>query len=122
VVFFFSSRRRHTRFSRDWSSDVCSSDLGGRGGKFELLRIPCDEPGLSPLEIRCNESQERYVLAVKDEDLARFDQICARERCPYAVVGEATEEMRLALGDEVFANKPVDLPMSELFGKPSQMD
>ncbi len=94
---------------------------GGRGGKFELRRIPCDEPGLSPLEIWCNESQERYVLAVKDEDLARFDQICARERCPYAVVGEATEEMKLELSDEVFANKPVDLPMSVLFGKPPKM-
>src|SRR5690606_7649088 len=94
---------------------------GGRGGKFELRRIPCDEPGLSPLEIWCNESQERYVLAVKEEDLARFDQICARERCPYAVVGEATEEMKLELSDEVFANKPVDLPMSVLFGKPPKM-
>ncbi len=94
---------------------------GNRGGRFELRRIPCDEPGLSPLEIWSNESQERYVLAVHDNDLARFDAICARERCPYAVVGEATEQMHLELNDEAFGNKAVDLPMSVLFGKPPRM-
>src|SRR5690606_26989469 len=65
---------------------------GGRGGKFELRNVPNDEPGMSPLAIWSNESQERYVLAVAQEDLAKFDAICARERAPYAVVGYATEE------------------------------
>src|SRR5690606_42094351 len=60
---------------------------GGRGGKFVLRNVPNDEPGMSPLAIWSNESQERYVLAVAQEDLAKFDAICARERAPYAVVG-----------------------------------
>ncbi len=94
---------------------------GGRGGRFELREIPNDEPGMSPLEIWCNESQERYVLAVEPENLARFEQICRRERCPFAVVGEATSEMHLLLNDRKFGNTPVDLPMSVLFGKPPRM-
>ncbi|QSR34480.1 phosphoribosylformylglycinamidine synthase [Marinobacterium iners] len=94
---------------------------GGRGGNFELRNVNNDEPGMSPLEIWCNEAQERYVLAVKPEDLARFEAICERERCPFAVVGEATEEHHLTLGDTHFENKPVDLPMSVLFGKPPKM-
>jgi len=94
---------------------------GGRGGKFELRDIPSDEPGMSPLEIWCNESQERYVLAVAPEDLDAFDALCRRERCPYAVVGEATEAHHLELGDSYFGDKPVDLPMSVLFGKPPRM-
>ncbi|MFV0276910.1 MAG: phosphoribosylformylglycinamidine synthase [Parahaliea sp.] len=94
---------------------------GGRGGRFALRAVPSDEPGMSPLEIWCNESQERYVLAVEPADLARFEAICARERCPYAVVGEATDEPLLELGDDHFGNKPVELPMSVLFGKPPRM-
>lgn len=94
---------------------------GGCGGNFELRQVPNDEPGMSPLEIWCNESQERYVLAVKPEDLARFEAICRRERCPFAVVGEATAEKHLRLGDSYFDNNPVDLPMSVLFGKPPKM-
>ena len=94
---------------------------GGRGGMFELRDIPNDEPGMSPLEIWCNESQERYVLAVAPEDLERFDAICRRERCPYAVVGEATEAHHLSLSDAYFGDKPVDLPMDVLFGKPPRM-
>jgi phosphoribosylformylglycinamidine synthase len=94
---------------------------GGRGGNFGLRNVNNDEPGMSPLEIWCNEAQERYVLAVKPEDMARFEQLCQRERCPYAVVGEATEEHHLTLGDTHFDNKPVDLPMSVLFGKPPKM-
>ena len=72
---------------------------GGRGGRFELRAVPNDEPGMSPLEIWCNESQERYVMAVEPENLARFEAICERERCPFAVVGEATEAMHLQLTD-----------------------
>jgi phosphoribosylformylglycinamidine synthase len=94
---------------------------GKRGGRFELRNVPNDEPGMSPLEIWCNESQERYVLAVEPEHLARFAGICARERCPFAVVGEATEELQLQLTDSKFANTPVDMPMSVLFGKPPRM-
>jgi phosphoribosylformylglycinamidine synthase len=94
---------------------------GGRGGRFELRKVPNDEPGMSPLEIWCNESQERYVLAVEPADLARFEAICRRERCPFAVVGEATGELHLQLTDSVFGNAPVDLPMSVLFGKPPRM-
>ncbi|WP_336368126.1 phosphoribosylformylglycinamidine synthase [Marinobacter sp. C2H3] len=94
---------------------------GGRGGKFELRDIPSDEPGMSPLEIWCNESQERYVLAVAPENLERFDALCRRERCPYAVIGEATESHHLELADSYFDDKPVDLPMDVLFGKPPRM-
>ncbi|MFW3613618.1 phosphoribosylformylglycinamidine synthase [Billgrantia antri] len=94
---------------------------GERGGRFELRAVPNAEPGMSPLEIWCNEAQERYVLAVAPEDLATFDALCARERCPYAVVGEATEAHHLEVRDGHFDSKPVDLPMSVLFGKPPKM-
>jgi phosphoribosylformylglycinamidine synthase len=94
---------------------------GGRGGRFELRNVPNDEPGMAPHEIWCNESQERYVMAVEPEHLARFEAICERERCPCAVVGEATEEMHLSLTDSNFDNVPVDLPMSVLFGKAPKM-
>jgi phosphoribosylformylglycinamidine synthase len=93
----------------------------GKGGVFQLRNVPNDEPGMSPLEIWCNESQERYVLAVKPENLDRFRAICERERAPFAVVGEATDEQHLRVGDSVFDNNPVDLPMSVLFGKPPRM-
>jgi phosphoribosylformylglycinamidine synthase len=91
------------------------------GGKFELRNVPNDEPSMSPLAIWCNESQERYVLAIKPEDLARFESLCERERCPYAVVGEATSEKQLVVNDTHFDAKPVDLPMSLLFGKAPKM-
>ncbi len=94
---------------------------GGRGGKFELRDIPSDEPGMSPLEIWCNESQERYVLAVAEENMERFDAICRRERCPYAVIGEATETHHLTLADAYYGDSPVDIPMDVLFGKPPRM-
>ncbi|MEZ5508984.1 MAG: phosphoribosylformylglycinamidine synthase, partial [Gammaproteobacteria bacterium] len=94
---------------------------GGRGGRFELRDVPNDEPGMSPLAIWCNESQERYVMAVAPADLETFDAICKRERCPYAVIGEATEAQHLTLHDDHFGNNPVDLPMSVLFGKPPKM-
>ncbi|MCR9184075.1 MAG: phosphoribosylformylglycinamidine synthase [Halieaceae bacterium] len=94
---------------------------GGRGGRFALRNVPNDEPGMAPLEIWSNESQERYVLAVEPAQLQRFEDICRRERCPYAVVGEATAEQHLTLEDSHFGNAPVDLPMSVLFGKPPKM-
>ena len=92
-----------------------------RGGKFELRRVPNDEPGMTPMEIWCNESQERYVMAVAAERLDEFKQMCERERCPYAVVGEATDEEHLLLGDAHFGNNPIDMPMPLLFGKPPRM-
>ncbi len=93
----------------------------GRGGKFNLRQLPNDEPGMSPLEIWCNESQERYVLAVPADRLATFQAFCERERCPFAVVGEATEEKRLVVEDPHFKNTPIDLPLEVLLGKPPRM-
>lgn len=93
----------------------------GRGGHFELRKVPSAEPGLSPLQIWCNEAQERYVLAIRQESLPLFQQFCERERCPYAVVGHASENEELILGDELFANRPIDIPMSLLFGKAPKM-
>jgi phosphoribosylformylglycinamidine synthase len=94
---------------------------GGTGGRFELRKIPNDEPGMSPVEIWCNEAQERYVLAILPVDIERFKAICQRERCPYAVVGEATKSKQITLVDDHFGNSPVDLPMSVLFGKAPKM-
>ncbi|MGE0328809.1 MAG: phosphoribosylformylglycinamidine synthase, partial [Polyangiaceae bacterium] len=92
-----------------------------RGADFELRRVPNAEPGLSPLEIWCNEAQERYVLALDKARLEEFERIAKRERCPYAVVGVATREERLLLSDERFDNRPIDLPLEVLFGKPPKM-
>ncbi len=94
---------------------------GDRGGRFELRNIPNDEPGMAPHEIWSNESQERYVLAVGVEDFARFQAICERERCPYAVVGEATAEPQLTVTDSHFGNNPVDMPLEVLLGKAPRM-
>jgi len=94
---------------------------GGRGGRFELRDILSDEPGMSPLEIWCNESQERYVLAVAPEQLPLFDALCRRERAPYAVIGEATEEKHLSLHDTHFDDQPIDLPLDVLLGKTPKM-
>ncbi|MBY6106785.1 phosphoribosylformylglycinamidine synthase [Ferrimonas balearica] len=96
-------------------------DDGGRGGRFKLRDVPCDEPGMSPLELWCNESQERYVMAVAAENLEVFDAICKRERAPYAVIGEATEELQLVLEDSHFGNNPIDMPMEVLLGKAPKM-
>ncbi|MEX2132201.1 MAG: phosphoribosylformylglycinamidine synthase [Pseudohongiellaceae bacterium] len=89
----------------------------GRGGRFELRSIPSAESQLTPLEIWCNEAQERYVLAVSSARLAEFEAICRRERCPFAVVGEATNARSLQLHDSHFNNDPISLPMAVLFGK-----
>jgi len=93
----------------------------GRGGRFQLRAVPNDEPGMSPLEIWCNESQERYVLAVPAARLAVFQKLCERERCPFAVVGEATEKKQLVLEDSHFKTTPIDLPLEVLLGKPPKM-
>ncbi len=94
---------------------------GSRGGRFELREVPSDDPGMSPMEIWCNESQERYVLAVDAQRLEQFKALCERERCPYAIVGEATGEQVLRLHDRHFDNWPIDMPLSLLLGKPPKM-
>ena len=94
---------------------------GGRGARFELRKIPLDETGMSPKQIWCNESQERYVLAIAPERLAEFRELCERERCPFAVVGEATEDDQLTVHDTEFGNDPVNMPLSVLLGKPPKM-
>jgi len=93
----------------------------GRGGRFELRTIPNDDPGMSPMEIWCNEAQERYVLVIDPQRIDEFEALCARERCPYAIIGEVTEETDLVLGDAHFDNTPIDLPLSVLLGKPPKM-
>ncbi|SDY41724.1 phosphoribosylformylglycinamidine synthase [Allochromatium warmingii] len=94
---------------------------GGRGGRFNLAAIPSDDPSLSPMELWCNESQERYVLAVAAEQLDEFQAICERERCPYAVVGEATAAEHLVLDDAQRGERPIDMPLALLLGKPPKM-
>ncbi len=93
----------------------------GLGAKFELRDVPSLEPGMSPREIWCNEAQERYVLAIAAKDLPLFQAICERERCPFAVVGKATKDGQLVVADRHFGNKPVDMPMDVLLGKPPRM-
>jgi phosphoribosylformylglycinamidine synthase len=92
-----------------------------RGGRFELRAIPSDEPGMSPLELWCNEAQERYVLAIALDAIERFAAICERERCPYAVLGEATAEPELVVTDRCFQNRPIDLPLQVLLGGPPRI-
>ena len=92
-----------------------------RGGAFDLRAVPSEEPGMSPLQVWCNESQERYVLAIAPQSLENFRAICERERCPFAVVGTATAEDRLIVSDAVFNNAPVDMELSVLLGKPPKM-
>jgi phosphoribosylformylglycinamidine synthase len=96
-------------------------NASGRGGRFELRTIPNDDPGMSPMQVWCNESQERYVLAVAADRLEVFQALCDRERCPSAVIGEASEESGLVLGDGYFDNTPIDLPLALLLGKPPKM-
>ena len=97
----------------------------GRGARFDLRAVHLEESGLSPKEIWSNESQERYVLAIAPESLAQFTAFCERERCPFAVIGTATEERQLVLEDTAVAageqKFPVDMPMNVLLGKPPKM-
>jgi phosphoribosylformylglycinamidine synthase len=94
---------------------------GGVGGTFDLRAVPSEEPGMAPKEIWCNEAQERYVLAIRERDLARFAAMCERERCPFAVVGHATADQRLVVADPKFGNRPVDMDLDVLLGKPPKM-
>ncbi|MEP6943374.1 MAG: phosphoribosylformylglycinamidine synthase [Betaproteobacteria bacterium] len=92
-----------------------------RGARFDLRAIPSEEPGMAPREIWCNEAQERYVLALAPGALDAFAAICARERCPWSLVGKATAQRRLVVEDPGFGNTPVDMDLSILFGKPPRM-
>lgn len=94
---------------------------GGVGADFFMDSIPSDDPSLSPLALWCNEAQERYVLAVDPRKLAEFEAICQRERCPYAVVGEAHDRPEIKASLSRADQHPVDLPVEVLFGKPPKM-
>jgi phosphoribosylformylglycinamidine synthase len=97
---------------------------GGRGARIDLRAPQSEEPGMSPREIWSNESQERYVLAIAPHSLALFEALCARERCPFAVVGQTTDDGRLLVTDAHFDNQPlppVDMDMQALLGKPPRM-
>jgi phosphoribosylformylglycinamidine synthase len=96
------------------------ADSASRGARFELARVPVEESGMSPLEIWCNESQERYALAVAPERLAAFDWICQRERAPYAVVGRISDDRQLVVESDS-GEHAVDMPMEVLLGKPPKM-
>ncbi|MBE9564536.1 MAG: phosphoribosylformylglycinamidine synthase, partial [Proteobacteria bacterium] len=94
---------------------------GGRGAEFELREVHNDEPGMTPMQIWSNESQERYVLAIDPQRIEEFKQLCERERCPYAILGETTEAKTLKVHDRHFDNYPVDMPLDVLLGKPPKM-
>jgi phosphoribosylformylglycinamidine synthase len=94
---------------------------GGGGARFELRDVAVEEPGMSPAEIWSNESQERYVLAIPPGRLSEFEAMCARERCPFAVVGVATDDKRLIVADRHFGNRPVDMDIDALLGRPPRM-
>lgn len=94
------------------------------GGDFDLRKILNDEPSMSPMQIWCNESQERYVIAIDSDKYSVFEKICRRERCLFAQVGTATKTSNLKLNDDYFETKnqqPIDLPMEVLFGLPPKM-
>jgi phosphoribosylformylglycinamidine synthase len=96
-------------------------DGAGKGATFDLRRVPLEESGLAPKEVWCNESQERYVLALNPDLLPLFEQMCARERCPFAVVGVASDAPQLVLEDGPGGDRVIDMPMDVLLGKPPRM-
>jgi phosphoribosylformylglycinamidine synthase len=96
-------------------------DGAGKGATFDLRKVPLEESGLAPKEAWCNESQERYVLALNPDLLPLFEQMCERERCPFAIVGVATDAPALVLEDGPGGNRVIDMPMDVLLGKPPKM-
>src|SRR5258706_411921 len=94
---------------------------GGVGAQFILRAIPIEEPGMSPMQVWSNESQERYVLAIDDSRVEEFKAICERERCLFAVVGRARNDHGLVVEDPLFRNRPVDMPLEAILGKPPRM-
>jgi phosphoribosylformylglycinamidine synthase len=93
----------------------------GGGGRVDLAAVPSDEAGMSPLEIWCNEAQERYVLALSPGRLDQFSALCRRERCPFAVIGEATRDGQLVVDDSRNGTRVVDMPVADLLGRPPRM-
>jgi len=93
----------------------------GRGARLDLRAVPSEDGGMSPREIWCNEAQERYVLAVAPASIGTLREICARERCPLAVLGTASADARLVVADPQFDNLPVDVPLETILGKPPRM-
>ncbi len=122
-----AGERNPIRFIHDVGAGGLSNALpelvkdAGCGGLFDLQAIPSDDSSLSPLELWCNEAQERYVLGIAEQDYEFFKRICQRERCPYAVVGCADAEKNIVLRDPCSSVDPVNLPQSVLFGKPPQL-
>ena len=96
------------------------ADLSGKGATFDLSKVPVEESGMSPLEIWCNESQERYVIALDPAKIDIFRAFCERERCPFAVLGTITEEAELKL-TRPNDTSAVDMPMEVLLGKAPRM-
>ncbi|MEK8034816.1 phosphoribosylformylglycinamidine synthase [Ideonella sp. DXS29W] len=96
-------------------------DGAEKGARFDMRKVPLEETGLAPKEIWCNESQERYVLAVNPDLLPLFEQMCERERCPFAIVGVATDDKELILEDGPGGERVIDMPMDVLLGKPPKM-
>jgi len=93
----------------------------GRGARLELRAAPSEDSGMSPREIWCNEAQERYVLAIAPQDLATFAAICERERCPFAVLGTASADGKLVVEDSKLKERPVDIDLAVVLGKPPKM-
>ena len=102
-------------------SNGCPELVEATGGRFELREIHNEEMSMSPMEIWCCEAQERYVLALRREARGFFEDLCARERCPVAFIGEATGDGRLVLTDRQFGDSPIDMDVKVLLGKPPRM-
>ncbi len=102
-------------------SNGCPELISETGAKFELRKVPNEDRSMSPMEIWCCEAQERYVMAVSPKDLDRFLELCARERCPVYVIGQASGDGNLVLYDDHFKNNPIDINLNVIFGKPPKM-
>src|SRR5690606_24717862 len=102
-------------------SNAVPEVLAPGGGRIDLARVPSAEPGMSPLETWCNEAQERYVLALEAGAIDAFVALCRRERCPYAVIGEAAGDGRLLVTDGRAGETVVDMPVADLLGRPPRM-
>ncbi len=96
-------------------------DHSSLGGVFDIRNVPSDEPGMSPMEIWCNESQERYVLLIEAGAASEFAELCERERCPFAILGQLKRDPQLTVSDALLGDVPVDMPMDVLLGKTPRM-
>ena len=104
-------------------SNACPELVSSSGAEFDLRAIHSDDPGMSPMELWCNEAQERYVLVIRRVDLERFSIVAGRERCPVAVIGEVTDDGLLSVRDPSALDDPVEaLPVEVILGKPPRME